>query len=309
VKRLIVAAPQGPLRGLLKDYFASRVQVCSLERERIIDEQQLVVDDRQVLVQGQDLLQGSLGALILDSGFMTPLPQLCPSEQEWGAARDHFDDYLRTDRERASLWYSVMAILNDRLPCCFNSQASFAAAAMKPWALMSLAEAEVPTLPFVTSNDPTALESFSWEHPGELRRLPWLPGEDPSWLHRADLNSLPLEAEPVILQAAQSRQALQLLLVGQKLFVADQALADSTELSGLERLLAPLGPILSLEWAELSLLPWQGKWHVADFSPAPRLDRWPAQMVEQVLDALWRALQARADEAGQSDDSRTGAQP
>ena len=212
---IIVAAPAGAGRQRLIDHLEARgAQVRSLERERLVPEGQLCIEDQRVLLDGADLLDGAAAAVILEPGYMWPLPLLDPTPEQWAAHHGRFDDWLRDERESASLWYSLLAILDARVPRVINPQLAMAHLALLPDALALLREAGAAVAPSITTNDPEAMARFAAEHPqAALRALPLWPDAPARWVERGALEALPLEREPLLLQALEGRQAREVIAV------------------------------------------------------------------------------------------------
>jgi hypothetical protein len=285
---LIIVAPAGPTRERLEAFFSSRAQVvASLAREQTIQRQLLVIEDRRVLWDGADLLDAAEVALVLDSGYMWPLPLLDPTPEQWIEQSGRFDDYLRDDRESASLWFSLLEIINDRVPCCVNPQAAFALAAMKPDTFELLRAGGVKIPPTITTNDPEAIAGFADAHRGPLLQLPLVPGPGPQWLDRTTLADLPLERTPVMLQALAGREEQRVLAVGL------QALPALDREPVPKEIAATLGPILErleLGWAELVFRATDDGWALSDFSPAPEIGSLDPDRAERALAALWELI-------------------
>lgn len=215
IEQILIAAPPGLGRRRLRAFFDGRPACRCLDRERIVPGGELVVADDRITLRGQDLPLDSSAAVILDPGYMWPLPVLDPTPEQWARHHGRFDDYLRDERESASLWFSLLAIFGDRLPVCFNSQAARANLALRPDALDRAHGAGAAVAPTMTTNDPEAVARFVAEHPARyLLSLPVTGAGPPAWIDGAALSELPLEREPVMLQAAASREATRVVVVG-----------------------------------------------------------------------------------------------
>lgn len=286
--QLIIVAPAGPIRQRLEVFFSNRAQVvASLAREQLIERQLLVIEDQRVLWDGEDLLAAADAALVLDSGYMWPLPLLDPTPEQWTAHRGRFDDYLRDDRESASLWFSLLEIINDRVPCCINPQAAFALAAMKPDAFELLRGGGVTIPPTITTNDPEAVAAFADAHGGPLLQLPLVRGPSAQWLDRPALGGLPLERTPVMLQALAAREEQRVLAVGAQALPAVSGEPVPQEIA------TAVGPVmerLGLGWAELVFRVIDRGWALSDFSPAPEINRLAPDCADRVLAALWELI-------------------
>ncbi|MFH2007485.1 MAG: hypothetical protein ABI333_12945 [bacterium] len=287
-ERVLIVAPQA-LREGLERFFGARAEVLSLAREDAVTRQALVIEDERVLWHGADVIAGTLGAVVLDSGFMWPLPRLDPTPEQWREHAGRFDDWLRDERETASLWYSLLEILNDRLPRCVNPQRAFQHAALKPAAMAALERVGVPLPPRLTSNDAEAVEAFA-AAAGELLWLPLSPelGEAAQWLEREAIPELPLTEEPVRLQRLDSREELTVIGVEGTVMAGagDPPEEVTTALAVLQRTLAM--PLVAASFRQAG-----GRWRLSDFSPAPALDALPGEQCDSVLTAVWDALRRR----------------
>ena len=286
--RIITAAPRGPTRQRLEDFFAGKgAQVFSLCRETAVSGGRLVLEDQHLLWDGQDVLAGADAALVLDSGYMWPVPLLAPSPGQWEEHYQRFDDYLRDDRETASLWYSLLAIIEDRAPRCFNRAAAFANEAMKHDALELLRAGALPVAPALTTNDAEAVAAFARQHKGPLVELSLLPGSAPSLLQRDALEQLPLDRRPVTLLALARPQLVRATLVGGELLATDPpgALPDAAG-----KHLPAMMEALEMDWGELVLGQGEQGWCLCDFTPSPDLDALDEAAAAEVLEAVWELL-------------------
>ena len=270
------------------------------------------------LTQRSREMTGPSAAIILDSGYMWQLPMLDPSVAEWELYADHFDDFLRNERESASFWYSLLQIINDRFPVSINRQEAFANAALKPDAPALLEEKGLPTAPCIISNDPEALTQFSREHPGFFYKTPLVPGGSSAWLNRTDLDaliqSISRAPEPVQLQAFASTTPIRVMALGGEVLAQypptegdhqearQRNTAESTSahivsdaphnaLATISELTAPIQKTLEIEWADLLFGRTPEGWRLADFSPTPALDRLPAHQSNEVLERLFQHIQ------------------
>ncbi len=280
MSRIIIAAPKGPTRERLLGFFSERAEVISLEREAVVADGPLLIDDRTVRLGDTDLIDGVGAAIVLDSGYMWPLPKLEPTLEEWEAARHDLDELLRDDRETESLWYSALAILEDRLPLVVNPSDAFAMEAMKPFAFTVLHEGGVPVAPFVATNDIDEVRRLVERQGGELRCLSMLPDEPARWLDPGALDGRRLDEEPMLFQALRGREEVRVIGVAGE----GGAWTDSTV-----RLLG--GPL-----AELLFLPGSEGLVLADFTPSPDLGGLTEAAAQEVLEALWRLIQSSSEE-------------
>ena len=287
-ERIIVAAPPGATRQRLERFLAAKgARVVSLARESAVAEQALVIEDARILWHGEDIVSGTRAAVVLDSGFMWPLPRLDPTPAEWDTHAGRFDDYLRSERETASLWYSLLEILADRLPRCVNPPGAFVHAALEPAALSALAEAGVLLPPQLWSNDPDAVADFA-EAAGEVlgRPLTREAGVSARWLSAADLAALPLEQGAVALQRLVSRAVLSVTAVD------GQGFASAVIPQDVAGRLATIQQTLEMPLAELTFRQAADGWALSDFSPSPPIGDLEDELSEQVLDALWSFLRS-----------------
>ncbi len=286
---IITAAPAGPTRDRLEASLSDRgARVISLHRETAVSEQRLVLDaDGRLLWDGQDVLAGATAALVLDSGYMWSVPLCEPTPGQWEDHYQRFDDYLRDDRETASLWYSTLAIMEDRVPRCFNRAGAFANEAMKHDALELLRAADLPVAPALTTNDPDAVDSFARQHAGPLLELSLVPGAAARVLPREELGGLELDRRPVMLLALARPDLTRVTVAGGDLVA--QSPADALP-SPVPQFLPAAMEALQMEWGELVLGQGEQGWCLCDFSPSPDLGALDREDAERVLDAVWGML-------------------
>ena len=284
--QIITAAPAGPTRQRLDAFFTSKgARVRSLCRDTLVTDQRLVLDHERALWDGEDLLDGAAAAVVLDSGYMWPVPLLEPTEEQWEQHHGRFDDYLRDDRETASLWYSLLAVIEDRVPRCLNRAAAFANEAMKHDALEHARGAGLPVAPALTTNDPEAARAFAGRHAGPLLELPMVPGGAPRPMERDDLASLPLDRRPVTLLALERPGLLRLTAVGGVVVAADAAVPDDLRAN-----VPAISRALHLEWGELVFGGDHGGWCLCDFSASPDLGTMAEDDAARTLELLWGLL-------------------
>ena len=233
------------------------------------------------------MLEGAAAAVVLDSGYMWPVPLLDPSPEQWEEHYQRFDDYLRDDRETASLWYSMLAMVQDGVPRCFNRGGAFANEAMKHDALELLRAAGVAVAPALTTNDAQGVADFAQQHPGSLMELSLVPGVAPRVLQRQDLERLPLDRKPVMLLALVQPRLVRLTVVGDLVVAAqpEGALPDDA-LAGLPGIMKAL----EMEWGELVLGEGEQGWCLCDFSPSPELGALDQESAERALEAVWERI-------------------
>ncbi len=311
-KGLVIVAPKGPGRDELIRYFSPKAPVFSLERERVIQEGQLAIFEESLLFKGKDLLENASAAIILDSGYMWPVPSLEPSAAEWKAFHGRFDDFLRNERETASLWYSVMEIFSERLERPINPQSAFAYAAMKPFAFEILAEQGALPLPYIATNNMQALSDFAKAHDGFFQTLPFDTSASTVDVERSFLQAFALDKEPLIVQAKAAQECWHLMVVGETVVDAkhypnpaelaknskntsDKAPQPSAAIEHLPQAIKdqilPIQRALTLEWSTLQFSRGADGWRLANFSPAPDLATLSVQAQEGALDALWQLIQ------------------
>ena len=284
--RIIVAAPPGPTRVLLEDFLSPRCEkVTSLAREQLAS-LDLVIEDSRVALDGEEILDDATAAVILDSGYMWPMPMLDPSPQQWEEHRGRYDDYLRDERESASFWYSLMEMVSERVSPCVNPQAAFELGAMKPLAFELLREAGLPLPPLLTTNDPDAVAAFAGRHEGELATMEPLPGAPLVWLDRPSYAELPLDQAPVILQVLASRETQRAIAVGGRLVAG----LDGSLARDVASLLPSIQEKLRAPWAELVFGRGSKGPVLCDFSPSPDLGWLSGEQQRRVLDALWELI-------------------
>ncbi len=280
---LIIAAPAGPTRQRLERFFGPRGwRVVSLAREQIVARGQLVLDDLAVLLDGEEILDGTHAALIVDSGYMWPLPTLAPTPKQWAEHQGHFDEYLRDERETASLWYSLMEIINDRVEVCVNPQAAFEHEALKPFAFELLREAGVPLPALLTTNDPDALSSFCGQHPGGLLARELLPDAPARWLEKESPTELGLDRSPLLVQALSSREKVEVMAVNGQAVVCRPQPSEEATLA----VVPVVQQVLQMPWATLVFRRDTGGEVLSDFSASPDLGALPPSDAERVLEAL-----------------------
>jgi len=279
----------GVHRERLEQFFGARAEVLSLVREQAVAEQALVIEDERVLWHGVDVVPDTIGAVVLDSGFMWPLPRLDPTPEQWQIHAGRFDDWLRDERETASLWYSLLEILNDRLPRCVNPQLAFQHAALKPAAMAAVQSAGVPLPPRLTSNDAEAVEAFAGVD-GELLWLPLTPeaAVGTRWLDPGAVAALPLTEEPARLQRLSSREELTVVGVEGRIVAQTIASLPDSVATAVEQ----VQRTLTMPLAELSFRPAARGWCLSDVSPVPALDKLSEPEAEAVLTAVWESLRS-----------------
>ena len=259
-----------------------------MKRESVISDGGLLVDDERVLVHGVDVGDADV-AIIVDSGFMWPIPVLDPSPEQWISHRTRFDDYLRDERESASLWFSFLDIINVCVPLCINPQPAFALEAMKPDAFGLLRSAGIAVPPMITTNRPEALTQFAVDNSGELLELS-LCNAPARWLEGGELGKQALEEAPVMVQAVESREVTRVMVVG-----AETVAAEGTHRVP-QKTLTEIQGVLGAEWTQLVFRRVANGWGLSDFSAAPSFKGFEAAAIERVLGRLWALVQARLGE-------------
>ena len=286
VEKILIVAPAGPTRQALAAFFRQRCgSLCSVMRETVVAEGQMLIDDERILVDGDDVTDADV-AIILDSGFMWPLPMLDPTRSQWDEHRHRFDDYLRDERESASLWFSSLDIINVCVPICINRQGAFALEAMKPDAFELLRSVGAAVAPVITTNSPEALAAFAAEHSGDLLELSLC--KAPSrWLDRGKIAALRLDQAPVMVQAVDRGETARIMVVGTEAASERGTHAiSSAELAEIQR-------VLGAEWSELVFRRADSGWVLSDFTASPSLDSVGEAAADQVLEQLWALIQDR----------------
>lgn len=246
--KIVLAAPAGGVRERLCAGFSKRgFEVAKLNRESFVAEGCLIIEDGGVRLRGEDVSREAAGAVILDSGYMWPVPLLSPTREEWEANRTCFDDYLRADRESASLWFSALALLGEHVPHIANPQSAFAYQAMKPQAFLELRDRGLATADFAASNDPEVFHEMVRK--GEEARLTDLLGQSPPrWIDAAAVDALPLDEEAFVVQRLGSKELTEVVVAGKTCFEVRGSRADSTLVDlareALGALGAPLGRVV-----------------------------------------------------------------
>ncbi len=224
-KVIVLAAPAGIVRERLREgFFARGFEVESLDRESFVADGQLIIEDGGVRLRGKDISEAA-GAVILDSGYMWPMPLVAPTPKQWAEHRESFDDYLRADRESASLWFSVLALLGEKIPRIANPQSAFAYQAMKPHAFLELKDRGFPTAMFAASNDPEVLGQVA-AGAGAARLTDLLGAAPARWIGAADVEALPLGEEPFVVQSLGSKELTQAVVAGTVGFAPSGSRAD-----------------------------------------------------------------------------------
>lgn len=282
---MLIIAPSGGTRDRLKRFFEGRAEsVVCVGRDEAIAERRLVLDDERALLDGVDVLAGTSAAIVLESDLMWPLPLLDPTPAEWERERERFDEWLRDEREARSLWVSFVSIVSARVPRCFNPQPAFEHAATKPFAFELLREAGVPLPALVTTNDPEEAGAFADRYPGEYRAFELHPDDRGRWVSRQQLDELPLDVTPVMLQALATRAGHTYSAVcGRLVPTGDQSLA---------RIAAAAQEVLEMPLAELVFRDGTAGPVLSDFSPSPELDLLADQEADAILHHLAEALNA-----------------
>lgn len=284
---LIIAAPPGPTRRLLERHFGDRcARVVSLARERLGASQQPVLEDDRVWLDGEEILTDAAAALIVDSGYMWPLPSIDPTPEQWTAHRGRVDEFLRDERESASFWYSLLEIIGDRVPVCINPQAAFELEALKPFAFELLREEEVRLPPLLTTNDPEAVTAFRREHGGELLATGLAPGASQRWIDgNSPDDELDLDRAPLLFQSVNDRERVIVTAVAGRVVAGCGKLDDETI-----AMLPVIQRVLRMPWATLVFRRAAAGTVLSDFSPSPDLGTLSEEEAGRVLEALARSV-------------------
>ena len=285
--KIIVAAPSGKTRDRLVELFGETSDVIALNREEIIDSGNVYIEDQRAFWGEVDLLEAH-AAVVLDSGFMWPMPQLLPTEDDWERYRENFDDYLRAERESMSLWLSLLEILNREIPLCFNPQTAFANEALKPAAFEQLAANGISVAPFLVTNDPSAAQKFAETHGDPLRMVSLVPSHSSHWLGLDELHRWDFEKDPLMLQACESKSLEEIFVAADKVHAVNSNKRISKELEGVALSCAQA---LEIEFGCLTFQITAVRNSFVDFSASPRLDNLDDIQCREVFSSLWRAIE------------------
>jgi hypothetical protein len=278
--KIIIITKDRRTREHFSGYFRDRGYEClAIERNRIIAEQQLALTENGAKFCGQELFAGTAAAIILDSGFMWPQPATAPTAAQWSAYERNLDEYLRNEREAASLWYSFLEILNDALPICINPQEAFTAEAFKPWALDLLAGNGVTTAPFVAGNNGEEIAKFINTHPGPLLSLPITGDEEESWNPPRLFDG---HDAPVFLQAFASGEELRTVVANGK---AIRVHPSGSNIEGVIDQIPLICSCLNLHLAELVFRDSDGL-VLSDFKAVPDLENLDGQALTSLADEI-----------------------
>ena len=285
-EKILIIAPAGATRVAVEAFFGDRCRsLISAKRESVIAEQSLFIDDARVLIDGENVADADV-AIILDSGYMWPLPTLEPTAAQWTKQRQRFDDYLRDERETNSLWYSFLDIVNACVPICINTQRGFAFENMKPDAFELLRAAGVAVAPTITTNSPEALAAFMETHDGDLLELSLSHGPT-RWLDREKVADLSLHEAPVMVQAFCGRESKRIMAIG------GEALSSPGPAEVPPAQIAAAQQALDIEWADLVFRRSATGWVLSDFTASPSVDDVDEAVTEQALETLWALTQRR----------------
>jgi hypothetical protein len=320
--KLLLLARDGITRERLCKSLSQYAEVHAFSRESAITEARIAITDDQLWWQNKAIGQEIAidVAIVLDSGYMLPLPMLDPTEEQWLDYRENFDDYLRYERESASLWYSFLELLNHRVTC-INEQSAFAFSALKPYALHCLHDAQIPVAPHLLSNDPDLLCDFAQSHNQALLELPiytteatthWMDCKSqdstaPSshlqrdlstsamarWCSADEVRQLDLSQQPLWLHGLLNRQLVKVIAIDDRA-VWWEYLPHKAQPHILDDHICQQIPhihrCLSLQWSALTFGQCEQGWCLVDFSPAPSLDILSEQDAQTVAEALWQYI-------------------
>ncbi|MBN1696759.1 MAG: hypothetical protein JW881_04540 [Spirochaetales bacterium] len=284
-KKLLILTQNKNRTASLSRYLAGKgYGVTVIEREKILHDGRLAVSEDTVRYGDTDILSGTLAAFIPDLGYMWPQPALEPTEAEWLACRKNLDEYLRNERESASLWFSLLEIVNDAVPLCVNPQRAYEAAVFKPWAFELLTEAGVPVAPSLAGNDPERIASFLKAHDGCFLSLPLAGIGAAEWMDENEIRKHPLNETPLFLQALTGTKEIQLVAAGGK-----QVCLEPSPLEVPEKLpekITVLQKTLAMPLAGITLREGEGGMVIGDFEPSPDLEALPEDIRGKVFAAL-----------------------
>jgi hypothetical protein len=282
MKSRILLALEDRGQTMLEEYLRARGhEVVVLGRKDSIQDNQLSLDDRAIWLGPRDLLSTIDVAIIFDSGYPWPIPSIRPTAEEWTVQRERFDDYLRAERERASLWYSALGLLNLSMPC-MNPQTAFAHEATKPSALEWLASSGLDVAPFLATNERGELEDFGAAE-GALVSLDQLGSRRPTPLTTSEVSALPLDREPALVCALDRMELIRLVAVQGAAVHVDPPIPDP---SGIEALVHEAAQLLEAPAVELFLGWSQSKLSIVDFRVSVPLSSLETTEATAVMNAM-----------------------
>lgn len=267
---------------MLGEYLRTRGhEVVVLRRRNSVEDNSLWLDDRTIWLGPRDIISTIDAAIIFDSGYPWPIPSIRPSADEWILQRERFDDYLRAERERASLWYSALSLLNLSLPC-MNPQTTFAHEATKPSGLALLASSGLDVAPFLATNDREALEDFG-AAAGALFSLDQRGHGQPTQLSTREISALPLEREPSFVCALDHTELIRLVVVQGAVVYVDPPISNPSQITALAQEAAQLleAPALELFFGRT-----QTNWSIVDFRASLHLPSLEITQATAVLKAI-----------------------
>ncbi len=284
--RIVAAIPPGPGRTRWKSYFSHVDQdTCWLDRASIISNARAVLENDRLLLDGTDLVTGTVGLLNLDSGYMWPLPLLDPDQATWDRWKGRVADLLRNERESRSFWLSLLEILEECVPTCVNTQEAFAWEAMKPAAFAMLQDTDVPVAPFLAGNDRDQLAAFMHEGGSvECLRRSLAPGAP---LQRVSNRQEVLENEPILVQRVDRGSLHPVWVVGTRCVTPS---LPEDMLHWCECHLKAVMNSLGLRLSRLVLARAEARPVLLDFTSSPDVAGLPEGDAVQVMEATRRYL-------------------
>jgi hypothetical protein len=289
-KQLLVLVKHERARDAAVRFFTLRgFKTIAVDRREINEGNELVISHDRALYGDEDLLSNTAGALVLDSGYMWPQPAVKPSQIEWLSHRNDFDEYLRNERECASLWYSLLEILNHTLPLCMNMQAAFEAEAFKPWALATLEQGGVDVAPTISGNDRERMRTFIEQSGGPVLSVPLGIECEPRWIHSIDEADLQLEVEPVMLQSLSNEETIRVVAVEGKALIVEPASCND---ASIEYTVSAVHSLLKISFVEL-VFRYAGKPVLSDFSASPEMRLVSGEHSESILEEILSSLRRK----------------
>ena len=278
--KIVIIAAEGSIRDFFSRYFEEKgFRSLIIERDKIISEQQLVITEDSVKFCDEDLIKQTAAAIVLDSGYMWPQPTSIPSEEQWSYYENNLDEYLRNERESASLWYSLLEILNDCVPVCINPQEAYTAEAFKPWALDILSEQGIATAPFIAGNNKKQISNFLEKNRGFVLSLPITSYGRNCWDWQEQFDH---ENAPVFLQALSSKEEVKIVVANGKAIHTDP---EGSSIDDVIDKIPLIQSVLKIHLAEL-VFRYSDRLVLSDFKAAPDLSNLNEGTLTKLLDEI-----------------------
>ena len=277
---IIIIAPDPITQNRLSGHFEdSGFKPVVIERTRVVPQQQLIITQDAVKYCGEDLLQNTAAAIVLDSGYMWPQPAAVPTEEQWSRYAGNLDEYLRNEREAASFWYSFLEILNDCLPVCINPQEAYTTEAFKPWALEALSHRGIPTASFIAGNNRQKIAEFLEQNPGQVLSLPVSSDQGSRWVSAKDIVS---REGPVYLQAFSTKLSASVLAVNGKAIHVEPERFDIDEIA---HQISEIQSAVNMPLAEL-VFRRSDQLVLSDFRVSPDLNKYADETFSRALNEV-----------------------